>query len=402
MVVVTNQHCEAPEGWPNFVKYHPYTNSQADLDSTNYFAEWIVSLPTGNLTENPEHTDVSKITFGPAGMTLGELEKRNQDFPIRFMRATVKWLQLRNQTRKGYHREIKKFLHQCKADNYPCLVSPEVTEIYLENYLVSRMHSKDSTKTISASSVATALCAITSLYYFQREVGINPHSTPPRSDRTKHILKVALEHEKNGARNNPETRRSAFHRSGITMEDLKEVLPAALKGENESPFDRVLLTMGLYTLARGENIRTLQFADMFHTLDTEKHGPAESPKTALCFLSHNENGDKKVYGVLRHREADLCGVGALGLYLFEQFHILNHPFPLFFNLPLWVNNQLLVKKKTFDQGELKKWYEAAVEFMIKQAESPNQPLNFTANCQTAQVSFKHLNGWYIMLTTSCS
>jgi hypothetical protein len=44
---------------------------------------------------------------------------------------------------------------------------------------------------------------------------------------------------------------------------------------------------------------------------------------------HNQTGRVDEHGALRHRLPDLCGVGALALLFFAQFHVLDQPVPDF-------------------------------------------------------------------------
>jgi hypothetical protein len=44
---------------------------------------------------------------------------------------------------------------------------------------------------------------------------------------------------------------------------------------------------------------------------------------------HTQTGRVDEHGVLRHKHADLCGVGTIAIMLFGYFHIARHPVPDF-------------------------------------------------------------------------
>lgn len=127
---------------------------------------------------------------------------------------------------------------------------------------------------------------------------------------------------------------------------------------------------------------------MFLLLDNNGFVPGQSPVDILNFIAGNKSNE--TYAVVRHRNVSCCAVGAIGFYLFQRFHIWNHPFPLTFNRPLWYNSHLLVADKKLSQAQLKDYYEAAVDFMIEQGENPDKPLHFSHGL-TAKVSFRQLS-----------
>lgn len=51
-----------------------------------------------------------------------------------------------------------------------------------------------------------------------------------------------------------ETRHYPFERTHINHFELRKLLGTALKGENESHFDRAAISMGMYTSAPAEDI----------------------------------------------------------------------------------------------------------------------------------------------------
>lgn len=390
MVVITNEHREPPpEGWPSIVKYPAYTNSEADLKETHYFADWLLSLPTSEITDFGQ-VETSKTASN--GTSMVELAERKKGFSAHFMRATLVWLVKRSNTRGAYHREIKMFTDQCKADNHSCKVTPEIAEVYMENFIMTRTGKNKST--IAYSTADGAISAITALYAFQKEVGINDEPNP-RTPYVKSMLKSLATNASAESKNSCENRDSAMHANGINERNLKLMLSTALKGQNESHFARALVTSGFYTLARGENLRMVQLADIFHEVDNESSAEAESPLAGLYILTDksktNKTGKKQTVGVIRHRDVEVCGVGALAFYLFERFHISNSPFPLIFNRPLWFNTKLFVLNKKFKDPDVSAWYEAAVEFMIEQGKKPNEIIHFNKNSQSKKVSFKQLN-----------
>ncbi|KAJ7269115.1 hypothetical protein C8J57DRAFT_1609308 [Mycena rebaudengoi] len=94
--------------------------------------------------------------------------------------------------------------------------------------------------------------------------------------------------------------------------------------------DRAMLLVGTATAFRGDSARILLWSDLFKT--TIQLGD-DQEATVLGALAdnakHNQTGRVDEHGLLRHKHAELCGVGALAFLFFGYFHIAKFPVPDF-------------------------------------------------------------------------
>lgn len=55
----------------------------------------------------------------------------------------------------------------------------------------------------------------------------------------------------------------------------------------------------------------------------------------LCTGKMNQEGAQLFSGVIRHRDVDACAFGAVGIYLFQRFHLDGESFPTFTRNEEW-------------------------------------------------------------------
>jgi hypothetical protein len=101
-----------------------------------------------------------------------------------------------------------------------------------------------------------------------------------------------------------------------------------------------------FCLLRGENGRELEFADMF-CLEFENQGPSTCMVLVIIMGTGKTNQYGRVeYGAsMRHKNAELCTLGATGLYILQRF--------------------MVDEEEFLDLSESKKWYDVKVLLFLK-------------------------------------
>lgn len=98
-------------------------------------------------------------------------------------------------------------------------------------------------------------------------------------------------------------------------------------------------------MARDESTRKLQLPDLF-SMELLNEGP--TPCIAAMVIMDqgkiNQFGRIEYGGCIRHRDVELCLVGALALYLFGRFHIIGEVFPDMKARQNWYDTHLIDRK----------------------------------------------------------
>ena len=86
---------------------------------------------------------------------------------------------------------------------------------------------------------------------------------------------------------------------------------------------------------------------------------------------HNQTGRVDEHGALRHRNPELCGVGALAMLFFAHFHILEKLVPDF--APDFTR---------LDGGQYghRKWYQNHVFYSPTHGGTPDVPISYDSEC----------------------
>jgi Centromere DNA-binding protein complex CBF3 subunit, domain 2 len=89
-------------------------------------------------------------------------------------------------------------------------------------------------------------------------------------------------------------------------------------------------------MTRGQVTRRL----MFSRIGVRELDSGVQENTFALFAQFNESktnqyGHQEQAGCMRHKEVDLCPIGALALYLFARFHIMNEEWPQMQSRDLW-------------------------------------------------------------------
>ncbi|GAA5920377.1 hypothetical protein JCM5296_003901, partial [Sporobolomyces johnsonii] len=99
------------------------------------------------------------------------------------------------------------------------------------------------------------------------------------------------------------------------------------RGIAEALRDRLGFTLAHYALLRSNNVLPIELADLF-PVELPNEGP--SPCFATVVLVNNgktnQNGRVEYGAFIRNSDPEICGVGALALYLFLRFHVSQETF----------------------------------------------------------------------------
>jgi hypothetical protein len=155
--------------------------------------------------------------------------------------------------------------------------------------------------------------------------------------------------------------------------------------------DRAMLLFSATTAVRGESARILLWSDLFISeipLDDVRQGlkipvsdrlhlrsriimTEKATSKVLAALAdnakHNQNGRIDENGAIRHRDVELCPVGALAMKFFAYFHILGKELPNF--APDFNNTE-------FGEYGCREWYDLFVFW----GEDPKKEMSYDSEC----------------------
>ena len=83
-----------------------------------------------------------------------------------------------------------------------------------------------------------------------------------------------------------------------------------------------MFTISHYGLMRGQNVRAMEFPDLFCLL-LEGEGPTDCKAVVSSMRNGKTNSFGKLeYGsMIRAKDVEACGTGSRGFYFFERFHL---------------------------------------------------------------------------------
>lgn len=115
-------------------------------------------------------------------------------------------------------------------------------------------------------------------------------------------------------------------------------------------------------LCRSQTTLGMQFADLF-SLKIENQGVTEcmSLVTTITFGKTNQHGKIEYGSAVRHRQVEVCSVGALAINLFSRFHYENEPFPDFTSRDRWYETCVVKGDDPFTPVHYSTQYKAYTE-----------------------------------------
>jgi hypothetical protein len=216
---------------------------------------------------------------------------------------------------------------------------------FLRHEIVDRVYKNDTSKKIGYSTVRSYGAACVDLY--KKQVSLNQNSNPHPKDTP--ALKTLFNTLKN---KESERRRKNFEDRGIgTLQDgyssiseLKQISNSFfINGEYR---DQLMFLLSHFCLMRGESVRRIEWADLFHLL-LQNEGFSE----CMCLVvitdqgKTNQFGRKELGAAIRNKDPEICPVGCLAFYLFFYWHVLSKLPPDFSTSQAWFENKLFPGKK---------------------------------------------------------
>ncbi|OWY95705.1 hypothetical protein PHMEG_00034222, partial [Phytophthora megakarya] len=237
--------------------------------------------------------------------------------------------------------------------------------LFLSSTVIGRKSKRNSEKTVGGSTVCGYVNALVDLYNQQVTLRTNSNAHP-RTTAVKQLIK-------NVQAQNTETKKKNYEDRGIgslldgysSAEQFQQICDAFFTLDDLR--GRAAFLLSHFGLLRGENIRDLEFADMFsQVLD----GEGFQTCTALVILIQhgktNTFGKLQHVGYMRNKNVHVCPVGAAAFYFFQLFHVDREPFPSFKKAKDWYDIKLLrgrhrTKSITYDTH--KKSYEGVFKHL---------------------------------------
>jgi hypothetical protein len=170
--------------------------------------------------------------------------------------------------------------------------------------------------------------AIVDLYSTQRtlEGNSNPH---PRGKAPSDLLSIHKRQRSKRKRQEYQDRGEGTIQDTYSVDELKRVASHFFFLRSARGLrDRVDLLMGHALMARGETMRKIQLPDLF-SMELAHESPSQCIATVVIMDQGkmNQVGRIEYEGLIRHREVQLCPVGALEMYLFWRFQQHGEAFP---------------------------------------------------------------------------
>lgn len=118
--------------------------------------------------------------------------------------------------------------------------------------------------------------------------------------------------------------------------------------------DRMILLMSTFGILRGESLFMAELSDLC-MINSEISKALDILVLRIAFGKTNKGNN--LYGrFMRHRQAEKCPVGALGIYLFARFHRLNEKLDFsrnsnWFNVKLCVGKERMTRMSDNEYGK---------------------------------------------------
>jgi hypothetical protein len=189
---------------------------------------------------------------------------------------------------------------------------------------------------LSNWTINSHVTAMMDLWGYQCELGINSHGKP-RGRVVKALLRDLSLRETQRKRDQYVDRGANTLNDGIIDDNLQSVAQYYLNQNRLSDVRNradFLLMYGI--LARSQNTRLMQFPDLFMLrLDERSPTPCDALVMTMDRGKTNQRGQIEYGAVMRHKNVNVCPIGATALYLFSRFHMEGEQFPDFTKRENW-------------------------------------------------------------------
>lgn len=195
---------------------------------------------------------------------------------------------------------------------------------------------------LGKESILAYVKAVSDLYNTQKALKINSNEAA-RGPLVRTFLDNLEKTKVRQKRANFEDRGKNTLNDGYTKDELMKISQYFINHKNDinGSRDRLCFLISHAMLCRSQTALGLQFPDLFAiTLENQGITKCISLVATISFGKTNQHGKIEYGSSIRHKQVELCSVGALALYLFSRFHFENEGFP--------------------DFSERKNWYETVV------------------------------------------
>jgi hypothetical protein len=176
-------------------------------------------------------------------------------------------------------------------------------------------------KAVGHSTVNTAHSAVLKIWRHQMDHSCNNVSLDElKSARVRGLLNIAMNRKSAIARREKKEKISHEVQPYLLAQRFKDIeLKLFNRNKKRHPIsslrDRFTFLKTHNGILRGESLFKCELSDMF-TLTLHNQGPSPCTVLILQVFTGKTNRSTTLYGrVMRHKEANLCAIGALGLYL---------------------------------------------------------------------------------------
>ena len=210
-------------------------------------------------------------------------------------------------------------------------------------------------KPVAYDVVNQYLCAI--LKIWKKQVDMNANNLTKDQIRSEQVTRLL---------NSVKTRKKTIARLNFEEKLESEFLPYLLvekipiienklftRNSHSRKFcqsalrDRFCFLMTNGGILRGESLLNCELSDLCDLVKTDE-GTHQCHILVMQIAVGKTNGLKTLYGrVMRHKDVNLCAIGALSLYLFSIFHFSSELLDFFSN-EKWFNVKLLIESSCSD------------------------------------------------------
>ncbi|KAG1049061.1 hypothetical protein G6F43_008591 [Rhizopus delemar] len=277
-------------------------------------------------------------------------------------------------TIKAYSAKQEEWKVWCREQGFEdgYTVSDKKLSFFLMEY-VSKRGSKyrrndDGTPVaLGRESILAYVKAISDMYNKQKALEWNTNGVA-RGPLVKSFLDTLEKEKVKRRRLNYEDRGKNTLNDGYSKEELKKVSSFFFTEKNNirGCRDRLCFLLSHAMLCRIQTTLSMEFADLF-SLEVENQGLTEciALVATIAYGKTNQHGKIEYGSSLRHRDVEVCSIGALALYLFSRFHFENEKFPNFEKRENWYKTVVFKGDSPFKAIQYKAQHSTYVDVFKK-------------------------------------
>ena len=352
---IKDRKCSKCKGVSHHVCSNEYLFSiEKESTTTTYCSVACCAKDFDIIQQASESESEKSDTENAISVTESELrEKKAGEKNIQALREGGKSILLetrrkRNRnTNASYGPRQKEYIQYMK-ENFPAL-PPLAHEMGLANFLkdrvIGRSRRNGDGREIGQSSIKSYVSAVTDLWRLQQSLAENSNPNPRQGKLVKDLLRMIGADKVNHAKRTYKDRGNVEIRQRPMTEDEKIRLHHHFmaRGDSNGLRDYMAATNMRSMALRGEHMRKIELPDMFlYDVLQEKHARCNAIVTVLNEGKTNQFGNIEFGATYRSKEVSFCAHGAVGLWLFNLFHMIGHP-PCFSTPRSWYDIKLFPK-----------------------------------------------------------